>query len=139
MPDSRSTISPCSFRGSRDLRSLACCGRCDVYLDTIGFSGFNTAMQAVECALPIVTREGSFLRGRLAGGILKRMGLAELVTATEAEYVNLAVRLARDVPYSESVRKRIVASRHILYDDVAPVRALEEFLAAVARRTTRPS
>ena len=39
--------------------------------------------------LPIVTREGSFLRGRLASGILKRMGLAELVAATEEEYVTL--------------------------------------------------
>src|SRR6266568_6648391 len=31
--------------------------RADVFLDTIGFSGFNTAMQAVECGLPLVTRE----------------------------------------------------------------------------------
>src|SRR5581483_2154726 len=40
--------------------------KADIMLDTIGFSGFNTAMQAVECGLPIVTREGRFMRGRLA-------------------------------------------------------------------------
>jgi predicted O-linked N-acetylglucosamine transferase (SPINDLY family) len=57
--------------------------RADVFLDTIGFSGFNTAIQAVECALPVVTREGRFLRGRLASGILKRMGLQELVAGSE--------------------------------------------------------
>ena len=51
-------------------------GRCDVYLDTIGYSGFNTAMQAIECTLPIVTCEGRFQRGKLASGILNRIGLS---------------------------------------------------------------
>jgi len=41
----------------------------DVLLDTIGFSGYNTAVQAIECGLPLVTREGRFLRGRLASGV----------------------------------------------------------------------
>ena len=60
-----------------------------MYLDSIGFSGFNTALQAVECGLPIVTREGRFMRGRLASGILKRMGLQDLVAADE-EHLGVA-------------------------------------------------
>jgi len=59
-----------------------------VFLNTIGFSGFNTAIQANECALPIVTIEGKFMRGRLASGILKRISMGELVTKSEAEYIN---------------------------------------------------
>ncbi len=102
--------------------------RADVFLDTIGFSGFNTALQAVECGLPIVTREGRFLRGRLASGILRRMGLPELVAQSEEAYVELAVRLARDAEYREHIRSRIVASRHVLFEDMAPIRALEDFL-----------
>ena len=47
-------------------------GHARVFLDTIGFSGFNTALQAVQCGLPIVSRDGRFLRGRLASGILRR-------------------------------------------------------------------
>ena len=47
------------------------------FLDTIGFSGFNTAIQAIECGLPVITREGRFLRGRLASGVLRRMRLTE--------------------------------------------------------------
>jgi predicted O-linked N-acetylglucosamine transferase (SPINDLY family) len=108
--------------------------RADVYLDTIDFSGFNTAMQAVECGLPIVTIDGNFLRGRLASGVLKRMGLAELVVASEDDYVALAVRLARDAPYRERLRERIAAARDILFDSVEPVRALEAFLSATIRR-----
>lgn len=103
--------------------------RADVLLDTIGFSGFNTAMQAVESALPIVTVEGRFLRGRLASGILKRMGLQELVASSPEEYVAVATRLARDGEYRKGIRRRIEASRHILFDDDAPIRAMETFLA----------
>ncbi len=103
--------------------------RADVFLDTIGFSGFNTALQAVECGLPVVTRESRFLRGRLASGILKRLQLQELVVAGAGDYVALAVKLVRDRAYREDVRKRIAAQRQLLYEDRAPILALEEFLA----------
>jgi predicted O-linked N-acetylglucosamine transferase (SPINDLY family) len=102
--------------------------RAHAFLDTIGFSGFNTAMEAVECALPIVTREGRFMRGRLASGVLKRMGLHELVAPTEESYVDLAVRICRDDAYRAHLQKRIEDRRRILFEDPAPIRALEEFL-----------
>ncbi|HEX9431804.1 MAG TPA: hypothetical protein VF936_03340, partial [Burkholderiales bacterium] len=107
--------------------------RADVFLDTIGFSGFNTALQAVECGLPIVTRDGRFLRGRLASGILKRLELQELVVPTEQAYVDLVVKLAQDSAYRQAVRSRIEGSRAALYQDRAPVRALEEFLVRAAQ------
>jgi protein O-GlcNAc transferase len=102
--------------------------RADLCLDSIGFSGFNTALQALECSLPIVTREGRFLRGRLATGILRRIGLHELVARDDQEYAAAAVALARDSAHREDLRRRIEAQRHLLYADAAPVRALEAFL-----------
>lgn len=102
--------------------------RADVYLDTIGFSGFNTALYAVEAGLPIVTREGRFLRGRLGSGILKRLELPELVAPTGEAYVELAVRLAQDKAYRGSITSKMELGRERLYDDPAPVRALEELL-----------
>ena len=113
--------------------------RADVCLDTMGFSGFNTAMQAIECGLPIVTLEGRFMRGRFASGILKRIGLSELVAQTHERYVELAVKLGQDSEYRRDVRARIVASRDVLFDDVAPIRALERFLLEVTKRTARAS
>jgi len=106
----------------------------DVFLDTIGFSGFNTAIQAVECGLPVVTREGRFMRGRLASGILRRMGVTELIVDTDEAYVDLAVRLARDAEYRHDIRLRIASARSILFDDITPVRALEDFLLRVVKR-----
>lgn len=104
----------------------------DVFLDTIGFSGFNTALYAVEAGLPIVTREGRFLRGRLASGILKRLDLSQCVAPTEDAYVELAVRLAQDAAYNSQIGAKIERGRDRLYGDPAPVRALEEFLVRVA-------
>lgn len=108
--------------------------RADAYLDTIGFSGFNTAMQAVECALPIVTREGKFMRGRLASGILKRMGLPELVAPTDEAYVALVARVAKDPQYRQRMKERIRQARSVLFNDPAPVKALEHLLIEVTSR-----
>lgn len=107
--------------------------RVDMFLDTVGFSGFNTAMQAMECALPIVTREGRFMRGNFASGILKRLGLAELVADNDAGYVAIAVRLIRDADYRQNIRQRIEESRHLLFDDTAPIKAMEDFLIQTTR------
>jgi predicted O-linked N-acetylglucosamine transferase (SPINDLY family) len=103
--------------------------KADVFLDTIGFSGFNTAIQAIECGLPIVTREGLFMRGRLASGILKRIGLTELIANNEESYVDLVVKLVRDRAYRQAIQEKIISNRSILFDDLTPIRALEEFLA----------
>ena len=105
----------------------------NVYLDTIGFSGFNTAMQAVECALPIVTKKGQFMRGRLASGILEKMGMPELVVQTDQEYIELAVKLASDEIYCQQMSKKILSSLDCLYDDPEPIQALEKFLIEKCR------
>jgi predicted O-linked N-acetylglucosamine transferase (SPINDLY family) len=105
--------------------------RADVYLDTIGFSGFNTALYAVQSGLPIVTRDGRFLRGRLASGILKRMGLHDLVAPSEEAYIDLAVRLAGAPDERQAVASRIDSTREALYEDAGTVRALERFLDRV--------
>ena len=63
-----------------NLREFHCLlRRADVLLDTIGFSGYNTALQAIECGLPLITREQQFLRGRLASGVMRPMGMVELI------------------------------------------------------------
>ena len=74
------------------------------------------------------------MRGRLASGILKRMGLSELVATSEEDYIAIAVRLAQDAECRRRTRERIVETRHILHDDPAPVRTLEEFLINASRQ-----
>jgi protein O-GlcNAc transferase len=108
--------------------------RADLMLDTIGFSGFNTAMQAIECGLPIVAREGRFMRGRFGSGILRSLGLGELVAADEKAYVDLAVAVASDPERRRALQRQIEDRRAPLFDDVAAVRAFEDSILELAQR-----
>ena len=105
----------------------------DVLLDTIGFSGYNTAVQAIECGLPLVTREGRFSRGRLASGVLRRMGLEELIVPNKAEYVDLASRLIVDRDYRSHIRHEIEQRRSVLFDDLSAMGPFQDFLESAAR------
>jgi protein O-GlcNAc transferase len=100
----------------------------DVLLDTIGFSGFNTMMQAIECELPAVSIAGRFMRGRLGSGILQQAGLPELVTRTKEEYVARAIELATDQGLVRDVRRRLRAGSSRVFRDGAAIASLAEFL-----------
>jgi protein O-GlcNAc transferase len=101
-------------------------------LDTLDFSGFNTAIQAIECGLPYLAFEGSFMRGRLASGIMRRLELSELVATTYESFAQRAVALTVGSSNGriEELRAEIVKRSVILFKDIAPVRALEQFLTA---------
>lgn len=105
----------------------------DVYLDTQGFSGFNTVMQAVECELPVIAYEGRFMRGRFASGVLRSLGLDELIASDDAGYVQRAVALARDREFRDGVRERLRSGREQLYRDRTAVDALTGFISALPR------
>lgn len=108
-------------------------GQADVFLDTAGFSGFNTAMQAVECGLPIVAYEGAFLRGRFASGILRRMQMDEWVATSHESYVDKVVQLSSDEKLLNAARKQLAARREILFDDVEGVLTMQDWILGTAR------
>jgi protein O-GlcNAc transferase len=107
---------------------LSLLGQADLYLDTLGFSGFNTLMQAVQAHLPCITHEGRFLRGRLGSGILRRIGMDELVAADRREYVDIAVKLAESPAHRNELRRRLRQAEHLAYGDQTAVDALSTLL-----------
>ncbi|HEX7639486.1 MAG TPA: hypothetical protein VF457_13910, partial [Burkholderiaceae bacterium] len=106
--------------------------RATALLDTIGFSGFNTAMQGLEAGLPVVAYEGEFMRGRLASGPLRQAGLDELVATSIPQFAEIALRLVDDEALGMRLRGEIAARRPALFEDPAPVRALEQALLDAA-------
>lgn len=108
--------------------------KADLYLDTIGFSGFNTALQAIACYLPVVTIEATRMRGRLAGAILHRIGLENLVCRSAGNYIQLVVELIQNQKLLNSYRDRIAQSKTLLFNDLEPIRALENFLIQQTRK-----
>jgi predicted O-linked N-acetylglucosamine transferase (SPINDLY family) len=102
--------------------------RCaDVYLDSIGWSGGNTTLEAIACGLPVVTLPTALMRGRHSAAILQQMGLADRVAADLDDYVAQAVALA-DADARGAAREAITARAGRLYNDLTPVRALEDWL-----------
>lgn len=104
-------------------------GQAALMLDTPGFSGFNTALQAIECGLPVLAYEGEFMRGRLASSLMRRMHLPELIASIPTEYVQRAIELAGDKRRLKRLRAEIAERRGILFRDLAPVRFLSDVLA----------
>ena len=102
--------------------------KADLYLDTIGFSGFNTALQAISCDLPVVTIKGDRMRGRLASAILHRIGLDDLVCRSVGDYIHLVVELIQNPELLNSYRNKIAKSKALLFNDLEPISALEAFL-----------
>ena len=103
--------------------------RCaDVFLDSIGWSGGNTTLEAIACDLPVVTLPTGLMRGRHSAAILQHMGLGDRVASSVDDFVDQAVRLA-DPTRRHEYRDALTQRRHLLYEDLAPVRALEQFLA----------
>ena len=99
----------------------------DILLDTIGFSGMNTAMHAIGCGLPIVTREGKFQRTRHASAILKTIGIDKLVAKTEEEYINLVEKLLSDKKFRNNIKLKIKENEKYVYRNEISIRALEDF------------
>lgn len=120
-----SRLSTPSFMGAASV--------CDVFLDSIGWSGCNSALECIGINLPMVTLPGSLMRGRHCFAILKMMGVTETIASSVDEYVDIAVRLGRDPLLRARVREKIAASRERLYADPAPIRALEAWLEGVVR------
>jgi len=113
--------------------------RAHLMLDTLGFSGFNTVIQAIESGLPLVSREGQFMRGRLGSGILRHIKMDALVATTDEAYVDLAVDLVHDGARLVKLREEMIARRPALFGDREPVQALERFLESAAKAATGAS
>jgi predicted O-linked N-acetylglucosamine transferase (SPINDLY family) len=106
----------------------------DLNLDTIGWSGGNTTLEVLWHDVPTVTLPGPLMRQRHTLAMLRLLELDELVARDVDDYVRIAVRLCRDPDWRGSLRERIAARKHRLYDDRAPVAALAALLEQHCRR-----
>lgn len=109
----------------------AVCALSTAVLDTVGFSGFNTAILALQSGAPLIAWEGERLRARLASGTLRHLGLDDLVASTHEDYAALAVRLARDPTFAATQRSRVRSAIGRVYADESVVAEFARFLASV--------
>jgi protein O-GlcNAc transferase len=79
----------------------------DLFLDTLPINAHTTASDALWSGLPVLTCAGETFAGRVAGSLLHAVGLPELVTASLADYENIALALAREPQKMAALKEKL--------------------------------
>jgi len=90
--------------------------RSDVALDPFHFGGNNSICEALSQGIPVVTLPAPFVRGRFTLGHYRQIGIDSCIASTPEEYVDIALRLAREPEFRAAIRKRILAASDRLFD-----------------------
>jgi len=78
--------------------------RVDMGLDTLPYNGHTTSLDSYWMGVPVVSLVGQTAVGRAGWCQLTNLGLPELVARTEAEFVEIALSLANDLPRLAELR-----------------------------------
>jgi protein O-GlcNAc transferase len=114
-------------------RFAAVAAMADLFLDSLGWSGCNSALEALELDLPVITMAGDLMRGRHSAAILTMLGMPELIAETPEAFADLAIALGRDPAARAALRARIARDKHRLYRDTAAIGGLARYLEEAAR------
>jgi protein O-GlcNAc transferase len=83
----------------------------DLFLDTLPCNAHTTASDALWAGLPLLTCSGDTFAGRVAGSLLKAVGLPELVTGSLEEYERAALALAQAPQSLTALRQKLTSNR----------------------------
>lgn len=83
---------------------LSLYNRVDVALDTFPYHGTTTTCEAMWMGVPVVTLEGEVHAARVGSSLLHAVGLPELIARDRGEFVEIAARLAGDLPALAGLR-----------------------------------
>lgn len=100
----------------------------NVMLDTVGFNGGTTALEALSVGTPIITLPGEFLRQRGTYAHYNQIGLFDCVAQDEADYVRLATEIASCTDRREQIKQEILARNSVLFGQMGWIRPLSEYL-----------
>jgi predicted O-linked N-acetylglucosamine transferase (SPINDLY family) len=81
--------------------------RFDIGLDTFPYNGGITTCDTMWMGVPVVSLSGGTPVGRGGRSILSNVGLADLVAYSNEQYVELAVKLAGDIPRLRELRRTL--------------------------------
>jgi predicted O-linked N-acetylglucosamine transferase (SPINDLY family) len=96
----------CVPRRARD-EYLAGHAALDIALDTLPYSGHTTTLDALWMGVPVVTLVGKTAAGRAGLSVMRCVGLPELATETESQFVARAQQLSADLPALTALRQKL--------------------------------
>ncbi len=113
-------------------------GLADLALDTFPYGGHTTASDMLWAGVPLVAWAGPTFASRVAAGLVRAVGLPELVVGSAEEYLALADGLAKSPDRLAELRERLQGARSnsALFDTRRFARDFERLLRAMwnARR-----
>jgi predicted O-linked N-acetylglucosamine transferase (SPINDLY family) len=100
----------------------------DLFVDTFNFNAHTTATEALWAGLPVITKPGQGFAARVAGSLLKAVGMSELITPSEKEYEALILDLATKKGKLSNIKKKLATNRLSmpLFDTEKYTRNLED-------------
>lgn len=81
----------------------------DIALDSYPYHGTTTTCEALWMGVPVVTRAGEAHLSRVGLSLLQAVGHPELIATSEAEYIELAVALAKNLEQLTVLRMKLRA------------------------------
>ena len=100
----------------------------DLFLDTLPVNAHTTASDALLTGLPVLTLRGESFAGRVSASLLNAIGLSELITITQVEYENLAIKLATSPNDLQSIKEKLSTNKSTkpLFDSSLFVKHIEQ-------------
>lgn len=83
----------------------------DLFLDTFPFNGGTTANDALFMGLPLLTLSGRTFPSRMAGSLLKHLGLPELITENFDDYYKKAIYLAKNPQKLKAIQQKLIEAK----------------------------
>ena len=80
----------------------------DVFLDCFPYGAQSTASDFLRAGVPIVTLCGHSFSNRVGFSLLTSLNLTELVTYSELDYKNLAIKLANNSEYFKKIKTKLI-------------------------------
>ncbi|MBS0589912.1 MAG: tetratricopeptide repeat protein [Proteobacteria bacterium] len=107
--------------------------RAALVLDSPGFSGGATSLDALGLGTPVLTWNARMARGRQTLAMLRLIDIDGLVACDADDYVAKAVALLDDASARQALRERIARRSAILFDGVEVIDAFQQFLDRATR------
>ena len=83
----------------------------DLFIDTLPCNAHTTASDALWTGLPVLTLMGESFASRVAASLLNAIGLSELITTSQEEYIALAIKLADNTHKLADIKQKLKQNR----------------------------
>ena len=111
---------------------LGAVARAPLVLDSPWFSGGATSLDALSVGTPVLTLQGTMARGRQTAGMLRILGIDELITTSDEDYVETAAALLGDAQRRANLREQILKRKSALFENNSVIAAFADFIEQAA-------